>query len=196
MTGVDEIFLSASIPQPGRSYYGTADPLLIHFAVRAFLSLVLGRRRVVWGGHPSITPMVQAACQGLGVTYTQAVTLYQSEFFKGQYPAENVDFPDVVFTAAQQDLPTSLRSMREEMLTREKLIAAVFIGGMEGILDEYDIFAKNKPSAQVVAVPRPGGASRDLALRLGYDEQKDPSPTDFTRIFIDRLGVLPTEPRI
>jgi len=193
---MDEIFLSASIPQPGRQYYGTADPLLIHFAVRAFLTLTLGRRRVVWGGHPSITPMVLAACQGLGVAYSHAVTLYQSEFFRGRYPTENGDFPDVVFTQAQADLPSSLRVMREEMLGRKKLTAAVFIGGMEGILDEYDIFTKANPSAHVVAVPRPGGASRDVALRQGYDEQLDQFPTDFTRLFIEQLGVLPSEPRI
>lgn len=36
---MESIFLSASIPKPGREYYGSADPLLIHAAVRAFLAL-------------------------------------------------------------------------------------------------------------------------------------------------------------
>ncbi|REG60854.1 hypothetical protein B0G80_3677 [Paraburkholderia sp. BL6669N2] len=193
---MDEIFLSASVPQPGRQYYGTADPLLIHFAVRAFLTLMLGRRRIVWGGHPSITPMVQAACQSLGLKYTQSVMLYQSEEFRGTYPAENDDFPDVVFTKAQADRTSSLRFMREEMLGRNTLTGAVFIGGMEGVIEEYEIFVKAHPKAPVVTVPRPGGASREVALRCGYDESRDLFPTDFTRLFIEQLGVFPSEPRI
>jgi hypothetical protein len=193
---MDAIFLSASIPQPGRQFYGTADPLLIHHAVRAFLTLSLGRRRIVWGGHPSITPMVQAACQSLGVNYATAVTLYQSEQFRGQFPVENNDFPEVVYTPKEADLPSSLRVMREQMLGRDDLKAAVFIGGMEGILEEYDIFVKAHPDAAIVPVPRPGGASREVAVRLGYNESADPFPTDFTRIFIEKLGVLPSEPRM
>lgn len=192
---MDAIFLSASIPQPGRQFYGTADPLLIQHAVRAFLTLFLGRRHIVWGGHPSITPMVQAACQTLGVQYAQAVTLYQSEFYRGKFPTENTGFPELVHTKAGADLPSSLRIMREEMLGRNDLIAAVFIGGMEGILDEYDMFLRIQPGAIVVAVPRPGGASREVAVQRGYDESVDPNPTDFTRQFIDELGVFPSDPR-
>lgn len=192
---MDAIFLSASIPKPGRQFYGTADPLLIHHAIRAFLALSLGRRRIVWGGHPSITPMVHAACRGFSVSYTHAVTLYQSEEYRGQFPVENDDFPDIVYTPATADHPTNLRVMREQMLARADLSAAVFIGGMEGILEEYDIFTKFHPDARVVAVPRPGGASRQVALQRGYDESADPFPTDFTRLFIDQLGVLPSDPR-
>jgi len=193
---MDAIFLSASIPQPGRQFYGTADPLLIHHAVRAFLSLSLGRRRIVWGGHPSITPMVQAACQSLGVAYARAVTLYQSEEFRGTFPAENSDFPDIVYTPALADRASSLKLMREQMLARHDISAAVFIGGMEGVLEEYGMFVTSHPKAPVVAVPRPGGASREVALQRGYDEMTDPFPTDFTRHFIDGLGVLPSEPRV
>lgn len=192
---MDAIFLSASIPKPGRQFYGTADPLLIHHAVRAFLALLLGRRRIVWGGHPSITPMVHAACQSFSVSYAHAVTLYQSEEYRGQYPVENDDFPDIVYTPATADHPTNLRVMREQMLGRDDLQAAVFIGGMEGVLEEYDMFIKAHPNAGVVAVPRPGGASRQVALQRGYDENADPFPTDFTRLFIDGLGVSPSEPR-
>ncbi len=61
------IFLSASVPVPGRgTYYQSADPFLIQFAVRELITAALGRRLIVWGGHPAITPMVWAACEDLG----------------------------------------------------------------------------------------------------------------------------------
>ena len=81
---VNAIFLSASVPVAGRgSYYQTAEPFLIQLAVREFLTLALGRRRIVWGGHPAITPMVWAVCEDLGVEYADSVTLYQSKVLRG-----------------------------------------------------------------------------------------------------------------
>ena len=72
------IFLSASVPVVGRGdFYESADPFLIQTAVREFVSVALGRRLIVWGGHPAITPMVWAVCEDLGVSYASAVVLYQ-----------------------------------------------------------------------------------------------------------------------
>lgn len=192
---MDAIFLSASIPKPGREYHGTADPLLIHAAIRALLLLVLGRRHIVWGGHPSITPLVSAACDGLGVHYADAVTLYQSRFFQNDFPAENSRFGNMVLVDAEADMTASLQALRTRMFADHTLKAAVFIGGMNGILEEHDMFVSSHPGATVLAVPRPGGAAADLAARYGYDPATDPAPTNFTQLFIDRLGVSPSEPR-
>ena len=80
---MNAVFLSASVPVPGRgNYYETANPFLIQTAVREFVTTALGRRLVVWGGHPAITPMVWAVCEDLGVEFAKAVVLYQSSFFK------------------------------------------------------------------------------------------------------------------
>ncbi|MFZ6672271.1 hypothetical protein ACO0J9_29755, partial [Pseudomonas aeruginosa] len=50
------IFLSASVPRPDRgNFHETADPFLIQFAVRELMTVALGRRQIVWGGHPAIT---------------------------------------------------------------------------------------------------------------------------------------------
>src|SRR5258705_4522652 len=38
----------------------------------------LGRRLLVWGGHPAITPMIWAAANDMGVDYGAWVHLYQS----------------------------------------------------------------------------------------------------------------------
>src|SRR5215475_2836912 len=90
------VFLSASVPVIGRgNYYETADPFLIQSAVREFVTVALGRRLIVWGGHPAITPMVWAVCEDLGVSYADAVVLYQSKYFKGLVPEENERFGNV-----------------------------------------------------------------------------------------------------
>jgi hypothetical protein len=54
------IFLSASIPLPERhpKYYETADLIAIRDAVIALASIALPNHRIIWGGHPSITPLI------------------------------------------------------------------------------------------------------------------------------------------
>jgi hypothetical protein len=131
----DAVFLSASVPDPRRHerYHSTADVMAIRAAVSAFVNVVLGRIHLVWGGHPSITPMVWLVARSLGVDYSRAVTLYQSRFFEEDFPEENRRFKNVVYTpAVPGDMPASLAKMRNQMLTERKYTAGVFIGGMEG----------------------------------------------------------------
>lgn len=125
------IFLSASIPVIGRGqYYETADPFLIQCAVRELTIATVRRHKIVWGGHPAITPMIWSICEDLGVDYTNSVILYQSRFFEGRYPEENQRFDNVVYTdPVPGDIQGSLQLMREQMLSRKDLIGAVFIGG-------------------------------------------------------------------
>jgi hypothetical protein len=190
------IFLSASIPLPGREYYGTANPLMIHAAVRAFLALILGRRHLVWGGHPSITPMVSAACDSLGLQYLDAVTLYQSRAFVKDFPKENDRFGNLILTSEGADRESSLSKLRNTMLSSHEFDGAVFIGGMSGVIEEYRLFTQIHPDAPALTLYRPGAAAADLAVQLGYDETLDAMPTDFTNMYINVLGVLPTEPRL
>lgn len=55
------VFLSASIPDPARDkrYFGTGDTIAIRDAVIALVSVVLPRTKLVFGGHPAITPLVK-----------------------------------------------------------------------------------------------------------------------------------------
>lgn len=188
------IFLSASVPVPGRgNYFKTADPFLIQFAVREFVIATLGRRKILWGGHPAITPMVQAACQDLQVGFSNAVTLYQSKYFEGRYPEENKYFDNIQFTdAITGDLSASLQKMREQMISSKDLSAAVFIGGMEGVEIEYELFKKYHPESPVIAVASTGGAARDLAIKQRNDNLDD---INFTTLFYKPLGISPTEKR-
>jgi hypothetical protein len=191
------IFLSASVPIPGRgNFYQNADAFLIQYAVREFVSAALGRRLIVWGGHPAITPMVWSVCEDLGVNYAQAVILYQSKFFQEQFPEENRHFDNVVYVdAVPGEQEASLARMRQAMLSREDLSAAVFIGGMEGIFDEYKLFTQFHPHATVLSVPAPGGAAQQLAESLGTVDQATLHDVDFARLFHTQLGIAPNESR-
>jgi hypothetical protein len=191
------IFLSASVPVVGRgNYYETADPFLIQSAVREFVTVALGRRLLVWGGHPAITPMVWAVCEDLGVSYASAAVLYQSKFFADVFPEENKHFGNVLYVdAVPEDREASLLRMRKLMLSREDLAEAVFIGGMEGVLEEYNLFTTFHPKAKIVAVPAPGGAARQLAERLDVKRETDLQNMDFAKLFHVELNVAPNEPR-
>lgn len=193
----DAIFLSASIPEAGRGeYYKTADRLLIQLAVREFLFATLGRKRIIWGGHPSITPMVLSACQELNIDISEAVTLYQSEYFFGSYPADNKGFPSIQYIEhTPNNLPDSLIKMRNAMISRKDIYAAVFIGGMDGIFSEYDSFIQFHPNGIALPVGGPGGAARDLAVKLGLCEEMV-CELNFSKLFYDVLNIDFRSPRV
>lgn len=190
------IFLSASIPVQGRGdYHLTADPYLIQYAVRELALTVLGRKKLIWGGHPAITPMVWAACEDLGVCYAQNVVLYQSRHFGDFFPDENTKFKNVTYTdEVEGDREKSLGEMRRRMFTENKFSAAIFIGGMDGIEKEFDLLSIYQPDCKILALGSPGGASRVLAHRLDLPEDLKTS-VNFTSIFHNYLEINYNDPR-
>jgi hypothetical protein len=140
--------------------------------------------------------MVWAVCEDLGVSFSKAVALYQSKFFADLFPDENKHFGNVEYVdAVTGDQAASLLRMREAMLSRADLAAAVFIGGMEGILEEHAMFIGFHPAAKILAVPSPGGAARQLAESLGVTNEADLQNVDFARLFHVELNIPPNEPR-
>ena len=130
------IFLSASIPLPERDskYIDTADIIAIRDAVIALTTVVLPHHRLVWGGHPSITPLVYYVMKKLNLNIQEHVTIYQSKFFEKYFPEDNNKFNNVILTdVIDNDRDKSLLHLRERMLDEFEFSAAVFIGGMEGI---------------------------------------------------------------
>lgn len=186
------IFLSASIPLPERhpKYYDTADIIAIRDAVIALASLVLSKHRIIWGGHPSITPLIyyviertiqnefldkdfeeldseeekKAVEKKLKSTISKHVILYQSLFFKDKFPADNDKFENIVYTDSSGDIQNSIHLMRERMLSDYKYDAAVFIGGMDGIEVEYKMFIEKHPHALILPI-----ASTGAATKIVYD---------------------------
>lgn len=188
---MNSIFLSASVPIVGRGdYYKTANPFLIQCAVRELVTAVIRHHKIVLGGHPSITPMIWSICEDLNVDYSENVVLYQSRHFEDRFPEDNERFNNVIFTDdVPGDQKASLLLMREAMLSREDLDTAVFIGGMEGVEDEYELFRQFHPNAIVLPVAAPGGAARSLAERLGCGEEATLHDIDFASLFHTHLNV-------
>ena len=192
------IFLSAGVPdrRRGKKYFDTADPIAIGAAVSALVFVTLGRRVLVWGGQPAITPMIWTAAADMGVDYGAWVHLYQSRFFEEDFPAENARFQNVTFIDPVQndrhvnDSDLSLAEMRRRMLQDFEFEAGVFVGGMEGVEIEFDLFRTNHPKAVVLPIASTGGASLLVAERL------DPRPSPELLNSIDYIGILHRELRI
>lgn len=163
---VKNIFLSASIPLPSRDakYIETADIIAIRDAVIALTTVVLPHHRIIWGGHPSITPLIYYVMEKLDMNIQQHVKLYQSLWFKDIFPPDNNKFENIVFTKKEDSIPASLKLLREQMFSENEFLAAVFIGGMNGIEDEYKMFREYHPDVILLPV-----ASTGAATKLVYD---------------------------
>jgi len=163
------IFLSASIPLPERDekYIGTADIIAIRDAVIALTTVVLPQHRLIWGGHPSITPLIYYVMERLNLNIQEHITLYQSRFFEKYFPEDNNKFENIVFTdVVDNDREKSLLYMRHKMLDESEFSAGIFIGGMEGVEEEYDMFIEKHPKALALPIASTGAAAKKI-----YDER-------------------------
>ncbi len=194
----DAIFLSAGVPDPkrGQQYAETAEAVAITAAVSALVHVTLGRRLLVWGGQPAITPMILVVAEGLDTNYGGWVKLYQSKFFKDEYPEENKRFRNVIYTdGVDHDRESSLRLMRERMFNDFNFTAAVFIGGMGGIVQEFDLLKKLQPKATLLPVISTGGAVIDIAKRMDKVPIDLSEDLDYVALFHRHLGVSVKEMR-
>jgi hypothetical protein len=195
------IFLSASIPLPERhpKYYETADIIAIRDAVIALASSALTQHRIIWGGHPSITPLIYYVIERMLINklnredwelplnekekgliesqlkgkIQQHVLLYQSLFFKDDFPPENEMFQNVVLTENVGDIHSSIQYMRQKMFSENEFSAAVFIGGMDGIEVEYNMFRKYHPKALILPIASTGAATKIVYDSLVPEEMKN-----------------------
>lgn len=195
----DFIFLSASIPDPKRApeFAESSNSVAITSAVRALIHVTLGRRVLVWGGHPAITPMIKVVAEEMGVDYGRWVKLYQSLYFKEQFPQDNELFKNVIYTEnIENNLEKSLLHMRERMFTENSFKAAVFIGGMGGIIDEFNLFNKFQPNKDIIPVLSTGGATLKVAELMNKKLDSELyNKLDYVQLFHNRLGVSTQEDR-
>lgn len=166
---LNKIFLSASIPYQERDkkYYDTADIMAIRDAVRALATVVIPKALLVWGGHPSITPLIRIVMERMNVNVKQHVILYQSLYFKDRFPVDNFAFEKIILTPATQDLNESLAIMRTSLIEDNNFRVGIFIGGMEGINDEFELFIQAHPNALILPIASTGAAARIL-----FDKKK------------------------
>ena len=190
------VFLSAGVPDPAAAHFmGEADTVAISAAVSAVLEVALGRRKLVWGGHPAITPMVWAFAESMNIDYRSWVLLYQSLRFEDEFPEETKLFENVVFTdRVGDDVAASLTLMRQRMIAENDFEAAVFIGGMRGIVDEYELFRERAPNAAILPIVSTGGAARALGAEVGAKPALATN-LDYVELLYDQLGIDPNEKR-
>lgn len=164
------VFLSAGIPdQPERGpYLETSDPVAIRDAVRALAATVLLQgNAIVFGGHPAISPLVLQVARS--VERLESVVIYQSREFQDRLPPEAREFPNFVWTPRRDDREHSLLETREQMMSSHEFFAGVFIGGMDGVEREYEMFRLAHPHALALPVFTTGGAARLLWERSSND---------------------------
>lgn len=190
------IFLSAGVPDPTAPHFeGEGDSAAIAAAVGALLYVTLGRRQLVWGGHPAITPMVWAVAEAMDVKYGDWVTLYQSAIFADEFPDETALFKNVIITeAVVGDRTASLEVMRRRMIGENRFDAAVFVGGMRGIFDEHRLFVEHAPDAKILPVMSTGGAAEKLGSKL-HAATEFLHELDYVALFHRQLKIDPNEPR-
>lgn len=190
------VFLSAGVPDPtAKHFMGEADTAAISAAVSALLYVTLGRRQLVWGGHPSITPMVWAHAEAMGVDYSAWVKLYQTDYFKDDFPEETAKFDNVVITPkVPEDQTASLVVMRQRMLDETSFGAAVFVGGMQGIMEEFDLFKVKAPDAAILPIMTAGGAAEILGQQIKADPEFA-QQRDYVALLHYQLGIHPSEQR-
>jgi hypothetical protein len=174
-TTIKNIFLSASVPLPERDpkYIETADIIAIRDAIIALTTVALPHHRIIWGGHPSITPLIYYVMRKLKLDIQKNVKLYQSLWFEDVFLEDNNKFENIVFTPKQENIPASIQLMREQMFSENEFAAAVFIGGMNGIEDEFKMFREYHPDALLLPVASTGAATKIVYDKLLPDEFKN-----------------------
>jgi hypothetical protein len=159
---LNKIFLSASIPyqERDRKFCDTADIVAIRDSVRALATVVIPNAHLIWGGHPAITPLIRFVMERLNTNLRDHVTLYQSNYFKDFFPIDNFSFENIQLTEALEYRDSSLKKMRQEMIAENDYKIGIFIGGMEGVLEEYELFKSSNPNALVLPVASTGAAAK------------------------------------
>jgi hypothetical protein len=163
------VFLSASVPDPKRNpkYYERADVTAIREAVVALARTVLPQSDLVFGGHPAISPLVARVARDLDLF--ERVVIYQSEEFREVIPRDSLAFERLVWTKKRDNRNASLDLMRDRMLSEHTFRAGIFIGGMEGVEDEWKLFRERHSNAPAFPIASTGGAAAILFERERRD---------------------------
>lgn len=146
------------------------------------------RVRVVFGAHPSVSPMVLDMARdvatmragmppGAGSIFSAAsdpdVLIFQSQYFAGELPNSTLELasweagllvltPAISGRTSAESRRLSVNLMRKLMVMVPGLKGAVFIGGMEGVEEEAHMFAELAPGKPMYAIASTGAAALKL----------------------------------
>jgi hypothetical protein len=135
-----------------------------------------------FGGHPSITPLVLDLANSYPGQQGERIELVYSAFFADQYTDEmrrlagtegvsptetpRAEAPDVASAMA-----SSLTTMRE-VLTEPRIDGVFFIGGMDGLDEEFATVSERHPRALLYFFLAPGGRAATLGSRTEDASQR------------------------
>lgn len=163
------VFLSASFPSGERGdEVRPFDASGIADAVTAIVREVLSSEgKLLFGGHPTITPLVQMI--GTELRVQKAVDIFQSLWFREQITTETwrlaeSDVGTIHWTRRCTSLEESLEEMRRQMFRFVSPVGAVFVGGMSGIWAEYELVGRILPGVPRIPFAGPGGAAAHLPI--------------------------------
>jgi hypothetical protein len=188
------VFLSASVPLPPPSrhetYFETADQIAIRDAIRALVSAVLPSGLIVFGGHPAITPMMRLLIIDQGLQVASHIVLYQSKCFEPTFPPEVREFENLIIVEeVTNNQDASLTLMRDRMIRSYDFVAGVFIGGMEGVEEEYRMFRKIHPNKPAFPIASTGAAALQLFNEYMPDRKELLEDLRYLSLFRRLLGL-------
>jgi hypothetical protein len=184
------VFLSASVPSRDLEVY--RKPAFAHLDIEeAVVSLARAvfaeEGRLVFGGHPSISPLVASVAAdyypanfGTAVDTKPPVSIYQSLCYEGYIPdttqlLRDMGFAEIVWTepasgerfnpeVRERQCVQSIFHMRDRMIQETEPAAMVAIGGMDGVEDEANRFQSfSKFHGMVYVFKSTWGAAARLA---------------------------------
>ena len=177
------VFLSASVPNVDDGNY---DYLIIHDIVVTLTYEVIKRGgTLVFGGHPTITPIIQNVMEIMGYDSQSGIypdiRLYQSRYFKEEYQLEVKLFPEKLLheteirgeniESGENSKMASLKYMRTCMIVDDgiKFTSAVFLGGKykttpkdSGVWKEYEMFKIHHKNARCLFFENTGNVPKSL----------------------------------
>jgi hypothetical protein len=188
------IFLSASIPAADRDprYFETADVVAIRDCIKALVATAVPPFTLVWGGHPSITPLIRLLAESSPENVGDNFLLYQSREYGDIAPRDNKYFRHLKWVEKSESEAASQRLLRQRMIGEPTYICAVFVGGMDGIESEFNEFRQKHPLVPVFPIASTGGAASLLynkwrhELRLNSDLRTEVAyPFLFRRLLLE-----------
>lgn len=163
------VFLSASLPvgSRGEEVRPYDAPAIIDAVAAIGRVVLLSGGRLVSGRHPTITPVMLTVCEQIGVR--GAIDIFQSRWFEDRISEETEELAKlgvgrVHFVEKEETMEASLSAMRREMF-KTCPMAAVFVGGMDGIVKEHEMVGRFLPGVPRIPVKGPGGAAARLPTK-------------------------------
>jgi hypothetical protein len=180
------VMLSASLPKSLEETRRAKE--LFDLMVVLIGGILSSSSTLVFGGHPTVTPLIHRIAKSIGSSTKPQIKLFQLNRFRRQAPEEVYDrsvFGEVAWVGLEKGdkgpLDLDLAKMRNAMVKASE--AAIFIGGkteafsgrIPGIRDEYNRFIKQHLNGPVYLLGMLDGESLNIIKGLLERNMREPN---------------------